>query len=245
MEVVEVGSIQDLISILDKDAENNNWFRGQRNVNWDLKPYLQRLPGAPSETTLLTRFRQNALRMLETPARNDFDWMFLMQHYGVPTRLLDWSENALIALYFAVIENSEDDLHDGALWELDPVSLNSASGIDPLSEPGFIPSFDDDELKTYSMDALKATPRTQLKPIATIAARNSARIQAQSGVFTVHHLITDSLEAIHPDAIQRKMVIPAKSKVSIRAQLSKIGFTRFHLFPEMESIGAAVRESIK
>lgn len=243
IEKVEIGTVQDLLSELDRDDEAVSWFRGQRNSEWELKPYFFRLESPPSETTLLTRFRQNASRLIENSPGNDFDWLFLMQHYGVPTRLLDWSENPLVALYFAVFGGSHDNA-DGALWQLDPISLNAAAGIDPETEEGFIPSFDDDELNAYSMASLKATPRTKLKPIATIATRNSPRIQAQAGVFTVHHLVTDALDDIHPETIKRIYIVPSDAKPVIASQLKRLGFTRFHLFPELESIGASVRDGI-
>ncbi len=243
MQVHEIRSIQDLLDILSDEENDLRWYRGQRVDSWQLMPFLLRYAEAPSETTLLTRFRQNALRLLETPTKSDFDWMFLMQHYGVPTRLLDWTEVPLTALYFAVFESGEDS-EAGALWELDPLELNHASGINKDHEPGFIPSFEDEELQGYSIESLRSTPRTHLNPIATIATRNSARIQAQSGVFTVHHLVHQPIEEIVPQAMTRKIVIPAEAKPVIRNQLKKLGITRFHLFPELESIGVAVREFV-
>lgn len=245
MDAVEIDSLQTLLDYFDNDAAGKvRWFRGQRSSEWDLQPYLQRFDDAPSESNLLTRFKQNGSRLLESPAANDFDWLFLLQHYGVPTRLLDWTENPLIGLYFAVIKSSDEDASDGVLWELDPIALNAASGIDPATDPGFIPSFDDEELESYSVKSLSAMPRTQLKPIATIATRNSPRIQAQSGVFTVHHLIKDSLESILPEAIPRRFIIPSSRKPILRQQLDKMGITRFALFPELESIGASIRASM-
>jgi hypothetical protein len=51
-------------------------------------------------------------------------WLFMMQHYGVPTRLLDWSREALVALLFALGEavNDEERNHDKVVWLLDPVT---------------------------------------------------------------------------------------------------------------------------
>lgn len=241
-ENVIINSLQDLLNSLGDDhAVGTRWYRGQRDADWQLMPFLLRENVGPSESTLLSRFRQNALRLLETPTATDFDWMFLMQHYGVPTRLLDWSEAPLTALYFATFESDEDS-KDGVLWELDPLELNHSSGIDKDHEPGFIPSFEDEELEGYSIASLRATPRTHLNPIATLATRNSARIQAQAGVFTIHHLIRRPVEDIVPDALIRKFLIPSAAKPGIRNQLKKLGITRFHLFPELESIGVAVRE---
>lgn len=238
--------VQDLLVLLEpgEGTDTIHWFRGQAVAAWPLLPWYFRLDQPPSETTLLNRFRQNAARLIEAPARNDFDWMFLMQHYGAPTRLLDWSENPLTALYFSVNDFSKDQ-DDGALWMLDPIALNRNANIHNKDEANFIPSFDDEEISSYSIDSVRTSRRAHLKPVATIATRNSARIQAQAGVFTIHHLDTGAIEAIGDGAHVRKFVIPAKSKEKLRRQLKILGFTRFHLFPELESVGASVRENVR
>jgi FRG domain-containing protein len=65
------------------------------------------------------------------PRRSDgLSWLFLMQHYGAPTRLLDWTENPLVALYFSVNEQLDQD---GELWILEAARLN----FDGLRMPGF------------------------------------------------------------------------------------------------------------
>jgi hypothetical protein len=66
--------------------------------------------------------------------QNSWEWYFLMQHSGAPTRLLDWTEGALIALYFAV--RNKLDATDAAVWVLDPWSLNEhVLGIDEVIAP--------------------------------------------------------------------------------------------------------------
>lgn len=242
---MEINSVQDFLVLLEEfEADGlERWFRGQRVANWKLLPGYMRLAAPPSETTLLNRFRQNAARLIEAPARNDFDWMFLMQHYGVPTRLLDWSENPLTALYFSTFP-SPDDEQDGALWVLKPVSLNELANIGNPAEPNYLPSFDDEEIKGYALQNVITNPRLNLKPAATIATRNNARIQAQAGVFTIHHKAPVAIEELEGDHVQ-KIVVPAAAKGRLRRQLKSLGFTRFHLFPELESVGASVREGLE
>ena len=75
------------------------------------------------ENEIRHEFKSRALQLIQgrLPA-DEWEWYFLMQHYGVPTRLLDWTENPLIAIYFAVEGHKAD--RDAAVWALDPTWLN-------------------------------------------------------------------------------------------------------------------------
>ena len=97
-----ITSIADMVKELKAVSDPKRgpaWFRGHADSSWKLQPNYDRLQKPAKETELLSRFRQNAnLLLSHAPALpNDFGWMFLMQHYGVPTRLLDWSESPLSA----------------------------------------------------------------------------------------------------------------------------------------------------
>lgn len=241
-----INSIENLIEILKNDFDEFSediWFRGQSNFDWKLSPGLMRLKEAPSEGALLTRFKQSAGMLINANPKDDFDWLFLMQHYGVPTRLLDWTESPLTALYFSVLEEEGDD-KDAALWSLKPTELNKIANIS-TNEKNFIPSFDDDELKMYSVEKLSSNPRNKLAPIATIATRNSPRIQAQLGVFTIHHLDNRSIEEFCSSDEVCKYKIPAESKRNIRKELELLRINKFTLFPELASIGETLKKGLK
>ncbi len=242
---MEINSIQELLENLKDlhdDPKKTVWYRGQSSNDWKLTPYYLRLANAQSESTLLKRFKQSAAMLIDTSPNESFDWLFLMQHYGVPTRLLDWSESPLVALYFAV-ENIEST-EDGALWLLYPTELNKNARINNKDEDDYIPSFEDEELESYSVESLKANPRIQLLPVATIATRNNTRIQAQLGVFTIHHLENIPIEEIGDSTHAVKLTIPAGSKEVIRNQLTLLGYSKFQLFPELSSIGDIIKEGI-
>lgn len=241
-----ISSIGDLIDVLKTDFNAFNediWFRGQSNFDWKLSPGLMRLTDAPSEGALLTRFKQSAGMLINARPKDDFDWLFLMQHYGVPTRLLDWTESPLTALYFSVIEE-EGDNNDAALWSLKPTELNKIANIS-TNEKNFIPSFDDDELKMYSVEKLSSNPRNRLAPIATIATRNSPRIQAQLGVFTIHHLDNRSIEEFCTKQEVCKYKILATAKREIRKELDLLRINKFTLFPELASIGETLKKGLR
>jgi hypothetical protein len=102
------------------------WFRGQSSIDYELVPsYFRHKPAKDDETEddLRLDFQQKATPLLtEAAPLDDWEWYFLMQHYGLPTRLLDWSESALVGVFFAVAESASGS--DAAVWMLDPWRLN-------------------------------------------------------------------------------------------------------------------------
>jgi hypothetical protein len=244
----KVNSIPELIAALERDHKDYMgaiWFRGQASKSWALLPGYLRLSNAPSESTLLKRFKQSAAMLLDRDPKDTFDWLFLMQHYGLPTRLLDWSESPLVALYFAVEEQEKHHDFDAALWCLRPSDLNKKANIEDDHEEFFIPSFDDQELKNYSLESLANGPkRTRLLPIATIATRNNTRIQAQLGVFTIHHLDEVPIENIGDSSHVVKYIIPKNQRRIILDQLRLLGFSKFTMFPELSSIGENIKRGL-
>jgi len=232
-----INSISDLIDDLKSEESNcgSLWFRGHADASWELKPGIYRYTPLPSEQTLLKKFKQSAAMLIGMPPQDTFDWLFLMQHYGVPTRLLDWSESPLTALYFAVAEDNNQD-KDGALWLLHPTQLNRNANIFG-DEEFFIPSFEDIELTNYTVESVSQDTRSQLFPLATIATRNNPRIQAQLGVFTIHHRQDCSLESIGNADHVKKYIIPSSKKSNILLELGLLGINKFQLFPELSSVG--------
>lgn len=176
----EINSIGQLIEKLQDhvaDYVSPIWFRGQAVNSWSLEPKLMRIDPVPSETYYLNRFKQDASIILTHHPKSEFEWMFLMQHYGVPTRLLDWSESPLTALYFAINSHPSEP---GALWILLPSELNKKSNYRPDYEFE-IPSFEDEHMKGYLPSTIAMELKSKLFPMAAIAPRNSPRMQSQQG----------------------------------------------------------------
>ena len=239
----KIESIAQLLQILLEQPGTTNWFRGHADRAWDLLPGLLRpIPSPLEEQEMMKRFKQSSHLLLEKTPVHSFDWLFWMQHYGVPTRLLDWSESPLAALYFAI----EDKAHygsDGALWILNPIALNKNNNIDDSSGV-YIPSFDDEWLKNYLPESLANETRTTLSPMAATATRNNPRIQAQLGVFTIFHRKNAPIDGVGDGSHVTKCLIPKEAKVSIAGELEKLRIDRFSMFPEIASIGHNIRRSL-
>lgn len=228
MEAIEINDIQDFLNFKHQFLEDSQeiWYRGQNNYDWNLIPSFFRLKddSITTETSLLDIFIQNSSTLIQAPS-NPIDWMFIMQHYGIPTRLLDWTENPLVALYFSV-ECYRDNI-DGSLWLLKPRILNNKSINIPT-----IPMYDDKSISEHmeKKDAVYAK-----QPTAILATRNNSRLQIQDGVLTIY---VRNGKDIHDESESYllKIKIPANSKEKIYQQLKLLGINKFRLFPELVNI---------
>lgn len=247
MQEVKISSVGDYLKFRsneDWDARKPAWFRGHASASWNLIPGYYRAERTISETSLLARFKQSAAMLAELQPKDAYDWLFLMQHYGVPTRLLDWSESPLVALYFAVAENREDHPEGAALWRLDPTELNKHASIVNQDEEYYIPSFEDEELKGYTPESVTVGRKMELYPVATLATRNNARIQAQMGTFTIHHNKQISLEDVGNGSHVTKFLISSDACQNVLRELRDLGINRFSMFPELSSVGLIIKDSM-
>lgn len=250
-------SVQQYLSIIDANFRRicgsgpcELWYRGQPQARFDLTPRIARDPLNPElEIVYLSKFKSMAIPEVQDipsfPIPNGpaayWHWLFLMQHYGVPTRLMDWSRDALVALFFAVHQPDNDIGNDAAVWVLNPVRLNEAFSFYSFVNPGYIPNVDEKIVNLYF--GPNAEILNNDKPAAVIGPLNSPRILAQRGTFTVfpHQREITALNLL-PDASNYllKICISAASINNIIEQLNRYGITRFALFPDLCNIAEEI-----
>lgn len=239
-----IRSIADMISALATQADGGQivWFRGHARAKWSLVPSLARRPqDLAAEAALLKRFIQNAVPHIQPPPQREWEWMFLMQHHRAPTRLLDWSESPLASLYFAASEAAHAR-SEGAVWCLDPVALNKEARVTGFKFENEIPAFGiDPVLDSYLPSRVDSSP-TSMAPVAIVGPRNTARMAAQLGVFTVNHKDNTPIDQIGAIKHVWRWIIPADAKARLRSELKLLGFTQLTLFPDLDRVADVAKE---
>jgi hypothetical protein len=161
------------------------WFRGHAKAAWPLCPSALRYfeeTERQRAISSISEFRHRLeYRLAKAPApKEKFKWLQLAQHYGLPTRLLDWTQSPAVALYFAC----QDIEHDGAVYAINPRDLNRLS----LPKKRF-DIVDPDEHADILEPYLSLDGRERARGPKTIAVKptwNSERIILQQGMFTLH-----------------------------------------------------------
>ena len=245
-------SIEDLITAVRADSKDwhpqePKWFRGEPNVSTALTPTLYWRGLATHENALLQMFRARAGGFHDTvPMREHTDqWLFLARHAGLPTRLLDWSESALIALYFA-LEESEP-----VIWMLNPLDLNDLSYTDPpKTRPREFPLPWHDPGgggKNPAFENLRGAWEQDRcghsLPVATYPTYVHPRLTGQRSCFTIHGKEKRGLNDLLGDKpiLKRYVIHPACSK-SLRSELAVLGITGSVVFPDLDGLANELKQ---
>jgi hypothetical protein len=214
------------------------WFRGHLNARWKLTPKIYRPEylGA-DESEIRNEFQSRALQVIQGRMPADkWEWYFLMQHYGVPTRLLDWTENALIALYFAV-ENHPGNC-DAGVWALDPAWLNK--GLRKSVEGAML--HDWHEAQPYLRDlevAYEGKKVTVGLPAAIEPPHVDRRLAAQSSRFVIFGTTKDMMRTKSVRQRNRKIgmvTIPQPLIKGLQEDLINVGITSASVFPDITGL---------
>ena len=206
-------------------ADRGRWVsRGHSKVKYSLKPYVGRAPSTSRdrqkfEKSLFNMFCREAREYLDPCPSSDWEWLAVAQHHGLPTRLLDWSDNPLVALYFAVQKHDDCDGKFFALYM-------------PTQAP---------------RKTLKKSPFEIKSPVKYRPSIVTPRIRAQEGLFIVCSDIENSLKDTLELERWKEQTIKADQKREIRYSLFRLGLHASSLFPGVDGLSErlAWQHSIK
>ena len=226
-------------------------WRGHANIEWSLRAEVFRpLPGGKSypEVSLIRTFMGQAeSRYARCPPSTDLlGWLILARHYGLPTRILDWSMSPLVALFFAV-EKMEIE-NDGALWALDPGVLNwdmVRSNRWMLPDDFWVQKIVAQAYEPEREPAEKALEELAGKAVAVGTREIDPRVMVQQGAFTIH---ADGRDLADPTRVaegQRFLFgirVVGKAKPELLGELTNLGILRSSLFPDLHSLALDLKQ---
>lgn len=263
-----VGSISEYISTVvsiarewDRPAAFSRvWFRGIADCNYNLLPRLYRelkeeegeeedlLSASTLEGNIRLEFMNRALPyMSNVYDRKEWDWYFLMQHYRVPTRLLDWTESALVALYFALCDQS-GQAPAAAVWMLNPHELNDIA----IKARRIVVPSEFDDFKKYLPSRCGEEITGQL-PIAIDPQHTDRRMAAQQSRFTLHGCVPTPLErvpefkALLEARYLVRILIPIRDSSTVeelKRELRLLGMRKSSVFPDLEGLAMDICELV-
>ncbi len=202
-----------------RSTTSNAAFRGEKSAQFQtrLTPKLGRIKkfkykgmGKDKGKRILRYFKDRAIPFLDRIPQNRWEWLGIAQHHGLPTMLLDWTRNPLVAAYFAVEEAYKGD---------SVIYIYTRKYIDT-----------NDLENPFELTTVEKFFLPHLTP----------RIKAQSGLFTIHPDPKESLEEAvirqENSGILDRIIIKSKFRKPLKKLLSLYGFNRASLFPDLDGI---------
>jgi hypothetical protein len=228
----KITSLADYIQIISSTVSGTGkfWFRGHEEATHSLTPSALRYNKEEDRQTalnLMSDFKRVAEIRLERPPepKDELKWAQIAQHYGLPTRLLDWTESATTALYFACLKPDSD----GVVFVLNPVDLNRRS--DRLKPSILDPQRDEEIILRYLKSGARKAEHGNF-PRAINPVWNSERLILQKGVFTLHGSRFSLDKGKIPSLVA--VLILREFKSQLLLQLQRVGVDEMTLFPELE-----------
>jgi hypothetical protein len=242
--ITDITSLYAAVRKAKREFTGQVWWRGQRDYAWPLRPSLFRSPTGYDERSAILRFKQRAFsRHPNLPTTSDLpSWLFLAQHYRLPTRLLDWTESPLIATFFAC---EQDECHinhsdlipdaDGALFALSPYRLNEVQvGKQGLLMP------EDQQCLACLAPAFNENAQESARVIAIRPSEVDVRLMVQISEFTLsgYDVALEDLDKSAQFII--KFRVDQETKVALRGELKRLGIRLSSIFPDLEHLAEEI-----
>ena len=249
-----IRSVEEFVSL--DGGFRSAFFRGQGDESWKLEPSgLRNCDTEEKRKEAIDKvgrnaktFKRHASSFLQRNINTNLEWLFLMQHHGLPTTLLDWTLAPLNALFFCISqmesEHKKGNESNGAVWVLSAEKLNEKVIGKDLVVSSYDKMFqksDSEYLRYMDSDCLADEISEEPKlPLAISPVHVSTRITAQSGCFTLHGKEVDSIvhrstESEAPYMLT-KLVIPREKWKDFKNILATFHITNSCLFPDLDGL---------
>lgn len=259
MREVTIETLVDYVELLDGFADHAACFRGAKDPVEDMRTTVVRSWGRNRrlhesrdstprlelwayEARLIEAFQRRSLPFLETTPDCHLNWLAVAQHHQLPTRLLDWTRNPLIALYFAATDRNQYDADDR--WEDVYVFA---------WQLGEVIDVDEHVLSLERVRAMRPTgrgvigdgqPRSRSGVVLFSPPMISSRFISQEGLFSFEEEISDASFVAIADRgglELTRITVPGHARLNMLKQLDRLGVETEKLFPDLPGLCAHQR----
>lgn len=257
---IKVKTIDDLMRELNS-LPNNFVFRGQSDAAWGLQSTLERTLGAKWNAKNARKFEDYSLDSFKSKyhiysgtehiPKSKLSWLSVMQHYGVPTRLIDFTTSPYIALYFALETYNPLLKNDLSVYCLDYSSIMERSieyinSKDKLfnesrfTMQGRQDSIFEDTVDRYSYDIAWITEPIEL----------NARIDRQAGTFLISGNLEKTIDSVITSTIYescnlRKIIIPSSLYEGVYVALRKMSINSKSIYGDLSGLAKSIRMELQ
>lgn len=254
MKLINISSVAELIERIN-NLPNHYIYRGQANSSWGLESSLERVVGEKLDSNSAQRFEDFSLERFQSKfhlydtencqPNSKLAWLAAMQHYGTPTRLVDFSESPYVALYFAL--EAFNQTANFSLFMIDyrallEKSIEHINSVDrDFKETRQSIQGKQDEIFERIIDRFSYDIAWITEPKIL-----NARIDRQSGAFLLSgnrgKRIAEVLSStLYKDVDMRKLEIPYELAPGVYALLRKMNVTSKSLYGDLDGLAKSIR----